>query len=67
MLLNRKKEKVNKKYTPVIDRRRQLSPGFLEDALEEVCCCNFLSFSSHYLVLLGFGNVFLFQGLNWFS
>lgn len=41
MLLNRKKEKVNKKYTPVIDRRRQLSPGFLEDALEEVCCCNF--------------------------
>ncbi|KAG6584418.1 Protein LEO1-like protein, partial [Cucurbita argyrosperma subsp. sororia] len=35
VLLNRKKEKVNKKYTPVIDRRRQLSPGFLEDALEE--------------------------------
>ncbi|KAG6607426.1 Protein LEO1-like protein, partial [Cucurbita argyrosperma subsp. sororia] len=33
--ITRKKEKVNKKYTPVIDRRRQLSPGFLEDALEE--------------------------------
>lgn len=38
LLLNRKKEKVNKKYAPAVDRRRQLSPGFLEDALDEVCC-----------------------------
>lgn len=36
VMLNRKKEKVNKKYAPSGDRRRQLSPGFLEDALEEV-------------------------------
>lgn len=36
VLLNRKREKVNKKYTPTVDRRRQLSPGFLEDALDEV-------------------------------
>lgn len=35
VLLSRKREKVNKKYTPT-DRRRQLSPGFLEDALDEV-------------------------------
>lgn len=35
VLLNRKKEKVNKKYAPAVDRRRQLSPGFLEDALDE--------------------------------
>ncbi|CAL5201820.1 unnamed protein product [Lathyrus oleraceus] len=34
VLLSRKREKVNKKYTPT-DRRRQLSPGFLEDALDE--------------------------------
>ncbi|XP_058788429.1 protein LEO1 homolog isoform X1 [Vicia villosa] len=33
-LLSRKRDKVNKKYTPT-DRRRQLSPGFLEDALDE--------------------------------
>ncbi|XP_058774583.1 protein LEO1 homolog [Vicia villosa] len=32
-LLSRKRDKVNKKYTPT-DRRRQLSPGFLEDALD---------------------------------
>ncbi|KAJ7978722.1 protein LEO1-like [Quillaja saponaria] len=35
VLLNRKREKVNRKYTPTVDRRRQLSPGFLEDALDE--------------------------------
>ncbi|XAR65526.1 hypothetical protein NMG60_11009677 [Bertholletia excelsa] len=34
-LLNRKKEKVNRKYTPTVRRERQLSPGFLEDALDE--------------------------------
>lgn len=27
---------MNRKYTPTVDRRRQLSPGFLEDALDEV-------------------------------
>lgn len=36
VLLNRKREKVNRKYTPALERRRQLSPGFLEDALDEV-------------------------------
>ncbi|KAJ1406250.1 Leo1-like protein [Sesbania bispinosa] len=35
VLLNRKRDKVNRKYTPTIERRRQLSPGFLEDALDE--------------------------------
>ncbi|XP_070679402.1 protein LEO1 homolog [Malus domestica] len=35
LLLNRKKEKVSRKYTTTGDRRRQLSPGFLEDALDE--------------------------------
>ncbi|KAL4633510.1 hypothetical protein ACB092_04G127700 [Castanea dentata] len=35
VLLNRKREKVNRKYTPTVDKRRQLSPGFLEDALDE--------------------------------
>ncbi|KAL8547124.1 hypothetical protein ACS0TY_006735 [Phlomoides rotata] len=34
-LLSRKKEKVHHKYTPPVRRERQLSPGFLEDALEE--------------------------------
>ncbi|KAI3463907.1 hypothetical protein Pfo_020570 [Paulownia fortunei] len=34
-LLSRKKEKVNRKYTQPIRRERQLSPGFLEDALDE--------------------------------
>ncbi|KAJ0973953.1 hypothetical protein J5N97_015918 [Dioscorea zingiberensis] len=35
-LLHRKREKVNRKYVPPADRGgRQLSPGFLEDALEE--------------------------------
>ncbi|GAU44270.1 hypothetical protein TSUD_133150, partial [Trifolium subterraneum] len=34
VLLNRKRDKVNRKYAPT-DRRRQLSPGFLEDALDE--------------------------------
>ncbi|XP_075519452.1 protein LEO1 homolog isoform X1 [Primulina tabacum] len=34
-LLNRKKEKVNRKYTQPARRERQLSPGFLEDALDE--------------------------------
>nr|GLL22136.1 protein LEO1 homolog isoform X1 [Ipomoea trifida] len=33
--LNRKKEKVSRKYMPTVRRERQLSPGFLEDALEE--------------------------------
>ncbi|CAN1312265.1 Protein LEO1 homolog, partial [Linum perenne] len=35
VLLNRKREKVSRKYTPV-ERKRQLSPGFLEEALDEV-------------------------------
>ncbi|KAL2340707.1 hypothetical protein Fmac_008647 [Flemingia macrophylla] len=35
VLLNRKREKVSRKYTPAVERRRQLSPGFLEDALDE--------------------------------
>ncbi|KAL6580288.1 hypothetical protein OROMI_008312 [Orobanche minor] len=34
-ILSRKKEKVNRKYTQPIRRERQLSPGFLEDALDE--------------------------------
>ncbi|KAL2465171.1 Protein LEO1-like protein [Abeliophyllum distichum] len=34
-LLSRKKEKVKSKYTQPIRRERQLSPGFLEDALDE--------------------------------
>ncbi|KAJ0973892.1 hypothetical protein J5N97_015857 [Dioscorea zingiberensis] len=35
-LLHRKREKVNRKYVPPAERGgRQLSPGFLEDALEE--------------------------------
>lgn len=34
-LLSRKKEKVNRKYAPTVRRERQLSPGFLEDALDE--------------------------------
>ncbi|KAJ4961697.1 hypothetical protein NE237_021607 [Protea cynaroides] len=33
-LLHRKREKVSRKYTPV-ERGRQLSPGFLEEALDE--------------------------------
>ncbi|KAK2387683.1 protein LEO1 protein [Trifolium repens] len=34
LLLSRKRDKVKRKYAPT-DRRRQLSPGFLEDALDE--------------------------------
>lgn len=34
-MLQRKREKVSKKYTPSIDKGRQLSPGFLEEALDE--------------------------------
>ncbi|RZC60970.1 hypothetical protein C5167_022728 [Papaver somniferum] len=34
-LLHRKREKVNRKYTQTVDRGRQLSPGFLEEALDE--------------------------------
>ncbi|XP_057951709.1 protein LEO1 homolog [Malania oleifera] len=34
-LLSRKREKVNRKYTQTVDRGRQLSPGFLEEALDE--------------------------------
>uniref|UniRef100_A0A7N0ZY05 RNA polymerase-associated protein LEO1 n=1 Tax=Kalanchoe fedtschenkoi TaxID=63787 RepID=A0A7N0ZY05_KALFE len=33
-ILNRKREKVTRKYTPT-ERTRQLSPGFLEEALDE--------------------------------
>ncbi|KAK0605216.1 hypothetical protein LWI29_024255 [Acer saccharum] len=36
VLLNRKRETVNQKYTQTVDRRRQLSTGYLEDALEEI-------------------------------
>ncbi|OAY31117.1 protein LEO1 homolog isoform X2 [Manihot esculenta] len=35
VLLNRKREKVSRKYTQTVERRRQLSPGFLEGALDE--------------------------------
>uniref|UniRef100_A0A2P2LPC3 RNA polymerase-associated protein LEO1 n=1 Tax=Rhizophora mucronata TaxID=61149 RepID=A0A2P2LPC3_RHIMU len=35
VLLNRKREKVSRKYTQPVERRHQLSPGFLEDALDE--------------------------------
>ncbi|XP_044485830.1 protein LEO1 homolog isoform X2 [Mangifera indica] len=35
VLLNRKREKINRKYTQTVDRKRQLSTGYLEDALEE--------------------------------
>ncbi|XP_071702476.1 protein LEO1 homolog [Rutidosis leptorrhynchoides] len=34
-LLSKKKEKVNRKYTRTVRRERQLSPRFLEDALDE--------------------------------
>ncbi|XP_076905132.1 protein LEO1 homolog [Bidens hawaiensis] len=34
-LLSKKKEKVSRKYTQTVRRERQLSPGFLEDALDE--------------------------------
>ncbi|KAL5197964.1 hypothetical protein ABZP36_001476 [Zizania latifolia] len=34
-ILQRKREKVNRKYTQPVRQRRQLSPGFLEDALDE--------------------------------
>ncbi|XP_020579682.1 protein LEO1 homolog isoform X2 [Phalaenopsis equestris] len=33
--LSRKREKVNRKYSQPVNRGRQLSPGFLEDALDE--------------------------------
>lgn len=36
VLLQRKREKVNRKYTQTVSRGRQLSPGFLEEALDEV-------------------------------
>ena len=42
-ILQRKREKVNRKYTQPSRQRRQLSPGFLEDALDEVGL-SFLSF-----------------------
>ncbi|KAG1338285.1 protein LEO1 [Cocos nucifera] len=35
VLLQRKREKVNRKYTQTVSRGRQLSPGFLEEALDE--------------------------------
>ena len=37
VLLNRKREKVNRKYTQTVERKHQLSTGYLEGALEEVC------------------------------
>lgn len=42
-LLNRKREKVNRKYTQTAERGRQLSPGFLEEALDEVCSFHLVS------------------------
>lgn len=45
VLLQRKREKVGRKYTQSSDRGRQLSPGFLEEALDEV------SFLSHFTVI----------------
>jgi len=38
LLLSRKRERVNRKYSKPVERGRQLSPGFLEEALEEVIC-----------------------------
>ncbi|KAE9610275.1 hypothetical protein Lal_00006369 [Lupinus albus] len=35
VLLNRKREKVSRKYPPTVDRRRQLSPGFLDEEDDE--------------------------------
>ncbi|CAI0431687.1 unnamed protein product [Linum tenue] len=35
VLLNRKREKVSRKYTPVVERKHQLSTGFLEDEEHE--------------------------------
>ncbi|XWS37284.1 hypothetical protein CRYUN_Cryun19dG0030000 [Craigia yunnanensis] len=35
VLLNRKREKVNRKYTQTVERKHQLSTGYLEGALEE--------------------------------
>ncbi|XVF08947.1 hypothetical protein REPUB_Repub07fG0048600 [Reevesia pubescens] len=35
VLLNRKREKVNRKYAPNVERKRQLSTGYLEGALDE--------------------------------
>nr|KJB51027.1 hypothetical protein B456_008G198100 [Gossypium raimondii] len=35
VLLNRKREKVNRKYTQTVERKRQLSTGYLEGALDE--------------------------------
>jgi hypothetical protein len=43
-ILQRKKEKVSRKYTQPARQRRQLSPGFLEDALDEVGFLSFLLF-----------------------
>nr|CAD1819443.1 unnamed protein product [Ananas comosus var. bracteatus] len=34
-LLQRKREKVNRKYAHTVKKKRQLSPGFLEEALDE--------------------------------
>lgn len=44
-ILQRKREKVTRKYTQPARPRRQLSPGFLEDALDEVCFLLFSRFS----------------------
>ncbi|XVF11814.1 hypothetical protein REPUB_Repub08aG0059900 [Reevesia pubescens] len=35
VLLNRKREKVNRKYPQTVERKRQLSTGYLEGALDE--------------------------------
>ena len=45
-ILQRKRENVNRKYTQPARPRRQLSPGFLEDALDEVDSLLFSCFFS---------------------
>jgi RNA polymerase-associated protein LEO1 len=39
--LHRKQEKISRKYTPAREREPQLSPGYLEEALEEVILFDF--------------------------
>ena len=53
-ILQRKREKVNRKYTQPARPRRQLSPGFLEDALDEVgillLSCFFWQLDCHVII-----------------
>jgi hypothetical protein len=53
-ILQRKREKVSRKYTQPARPRRQLSPGFLEDALDEVgillLSCFFWQLDCHVII-----------------